>query len=421
MKKGCMIGTVVMLVLLTAGLIFYFVKQKKKDPGNLKFEKPAYADVIRKTVATGVVKPRLEINIKPQVSGVIEEIYIVEGQVIEKGAPVAKIKLIPSQISINQAQTNVDLSNLQVKEAERELTRQRKIAQQSLDVEAARLNYENAKIEEERQRRLYEDGVISQQEYNQVKLDLNLRKATYENTKISSENSLRQFENTLDIRRSELRSAVDNLNLLKEGAAKNSKQVSNIVTSPVSGMVLDIPVEEGSSVIERNNFNEGTTVAIIADMNALIFEGKVDESDVGKLKEGMPLILKIGALDSITFNATLEFISPKGVKEEGTVKFEVKAAVRPDSSIFLRAGYSANGDVVLEKRSQVLTVKERDIIHDKDKKFVEVKKSEKIVEKVEIKTGLSDGLITEILSGLDTTIQVKVQQEVGNINVNSNN
>ncbi len=421
MKKGCMIGTVSMILLLTAGLVFYFVKQKKKDPGNTKYEKPVYADVIKKTVATGVVKPRLEINIKPQVSGVVEEIYIVEGQVIEKGAPVAKIKLIPSQISINQAQTNVDLSSLQVKEAERELTRQRKIAAQSLDVEAARLNYENAKVEEERQRRLYEDGVISQQEYNQIKLDLNLRKATYENTKISSENSLRQFESTLDIRRSEWRSAIDNLNLLKEGAAKNSKQVSNIVTSPVSGMVLDIPVEEGSSVIERNNFNEGTTVSIIADMNALIFEGKVDESDVGKLREGMPIILKIGALDSVTFNATLEFISPKGVKEEGTVKFEVKADVKPDSSIFLRAGYSANGDVVLERRNQVLTVKERDILSQKEKKFVEVKKSEKVVNKVEITTGLSDGLITEVLTGLDTTMQVKVQQEVGNPTAGANN
>jgi len=412
MNRGCFISTIVAVGILTIGLVFYFVQQRKKSPDNLRFEKPVYGDVIKKTVATGTIKPRLEINIKPQVSGVIEELYIQEGQVIEKGQQVAKIRLIPSQISINQAQTNVELSQLQVKEAERELERQQKIAAQSLDVESARLNYENAKQEEERQRRLRDEGIISAQEYNRVQLDLELRKTTYENTKISSENTLKQFETTLDIRRQELRSAIDNLQLLKEGAAKNSKQVSNIVTAPVSGMVLDIPVEEGSSVIERNNFNEGTTVAIIADMNALIYEGKVDESDVGRLKEGMPLILKIGAIDSSAIDAFLEFISPRGEKEEGTVKFEVRAAVKPTNEIFLRAGYSAIGDVIMEKKVDVLTVKERDIIYDDEKAFVEVKKGDKIVEKVPITTGISDGLITEVTSGLDTSMQVKVQQEV---------
>ncbi|HPG07778.1 MAG TPA: HlyD family efflux transporter periplasmic adaptor subunit [Saprospiraceae bacterium] len=412
MNRGCFISTIVAVGILTVGLVFYFIQQRKKSPDNLRFEKPVYEDVIKKTVATGTIKPRLEINIKPQVSGVIEELYIDEGQVIEKGQKVAKIQLIPSQISINQAQTNVELSQLQVKEAARELERQKKIASQSLDVESARLNYENAKQEEERQRRLRDEGIISEQDYNRILLDLELRKTTYENTIISSENTLKQFETTLDIRRQELSSAVDNLQLLKEGAAKNSKQVSNIVTAPVSGMVLDIPVEEGSSVIERNNFNEGTTVAIIADMNALIFEGKVDESDVGRLKEGMPLVLKIGAIDSSAIDAFLEFIAPRGEKEEGTVKFEVRAAVKPTTNVFLRAGYSANGDVIMEKRINVLTVKERDILYEDKKAFVEVKKGDKVVEKIPITTGISDGLITEITSGLDTTMRVKVQQEV---------
>ena len=161
-----------------------------------------------------------------------------------------------------------------------------------------------AQQEEQRQRGLFDDGIISEQEYNRFKLDLELRKTEYENSQILSKNNLSQFETSVDIRRQELNAAINNLQLLREGASRNSRQVANVVVSTVDGMVLDIPVEEGSSVIERNNFNEGTSIAIVADMSNLIFEGKVDESDVGKLKEGMPLVLTVGAIEE-TKNSTL--------------------------------------------------------------------------------------------------------------------
>ena len=196
---------------------------------------------------------------------------------------------------------------------------------------------------------------------------------------------------------------------LREGASRNSKQVANIVTATLDGMVLDIPVEEGSSVIERNNFNEGTSIAIVANMNNLIFEGKVDEADVGKLKEGMPMELTVGAIESDRFDATLEFISPKGEDEEGTVKFEVRAAVKPTEETFLRAGYSANADIILDRRRQVVAIKERDVLFEEDTTYVEIRNGNQEFEKRPVKLGLSDGILVEVLEGVDTTSQVKVQ------------
>lgn len=209
-------------------------------------------------------------------------------------------------------------------------------------------------------------------------------------------------------KRQELSAAINNLQLLREGASRNSKQVANIVVSTVDGMVLDIPIEEGSSVIERNNFNEGTSIAVVADMNSLIFEGKVDESDVGKLKEGMPLELTVGAIEDATFAATLEYIAPKGENEDGTVKFEVRAAIRPENDIFLRAGYSANADIILDKRTNVVSVKERDILFEEDTTFVEIKVGDRKFEKKEVQLGLSDGIQVEIVNGIDTSNQIKV-------------
>ena len=239
------------------------------------------------------------------------------------------------------------------------------------------------------------------------------KKTAYDNAQIFSRSNLRQFESEVDIRDQELEAAINNLALLQEGASKSSKQVSNIVVSTVDGMVLDIPIEEGSSVIERNNFNEGTTIAIVADMNSLIFEGMVDESDVGKLKEGMPLELTVGALEDQKIAASLEYISPKGVDEEGSVKFEVKAAIQTDEDVFLRAGYSANADIILDRRDSVISIKERDLIIKEDSTFVEISVGDQEFEKIQIKTGLSDGIQIEVLSGIDTTTQIKVLTTAG--------
>ncbi|MBV6655680.1 MAG: HlyD family efflux transporter periplasmic adaptor subunit [Mameliella sp.] len=347
--------------------------------------------------------------IKPQVSGVVDEIYVEEGELVTKGQKLARIKLVPSEVNINTAKSNVELSRLRLQEAKRELERQRNLNKQQLDVQEARASFENAKQEEARQRGLFEEGVISEQDYNRFKLDLELGAAAFENAKVIASNSIKQFETEVDIREQELQAAINNLQLLREGASANSRQVANIVTSTLDGMVLDIPVEEGTSVIERNNFNEGTSIAIVADMNALVFEGKVDESDVGKLKEGMPLLLTVGAIDNHSFDATLEFISPKGEDEDGTVKFEVRAAVKPTKEVFLRAGYSANADIILDQRKQVLAIQERDIIYESDTTYVEVKTGDRSFEKREVQLGLSDGIKVEVINGLDGSNEVKVQ------------
>jgi HlyD family secretion protein len=175
-------------------------------------------------------------------------------------------------------------------------------------------------------------------------------------------------------------------------------------------MVLDLPVEEGSSVIERNNFNEGTSIAVVADMSNLVFEGKVDESEVGKLKEGMPIELTVGALEDVTIAAILEQIAPQGLLEEGTVKFEILAAVKAIDDVFLRAGYSASGDIILERKDSVLTIQERDLIidDDTDSTFVEIRVGEQKFERKYVQVGLSDGISIEVLSGLDTATQIKV-------------
>jgi len=407
-NKGCLIGTVIFLVGLTAALVFYFYKQNTTDPVKYESVKPEIRDVLKKAVATGSIKPRREINIKPQVSGVVEKLYVEEGAMVTKGQKLAKIKLIPSEVNINSAQSNVELARIRMKESERELDRQRNLNAKNLDVDQAKVAYDIALREEERNRQLLEEGVISEINYNQFKLDFELRKSQYENSKITAQNTVSQFATELDIRRQELEAAISNLQLLREGATKNSKQVSNIIVSTVNGMVLDIPVEEGSSVIERNTFNEGTSVATIADMSNLIFEGKVDEADVGKLDRGMPLVVTVGAVVDTTFAAMLEFISPKGVEEEGTVKFEIKAAITeiPDD-VFLRAGYSANADVILQRKDQVVSIQERDIIYSGDTTFVEIKKGDQEYEKLEIKVGISDGLYTEVVSGIDTTSAIK--------------
>ena len=408
MNKGCFIGLGVLLLILTLGLGYYFVNQRDKGPVQYDSVQAEIRNIANKAVATGSIKPRLEVNVKPQVSGVVDQLYAEAGEQVSKGQKLAKIKLIPSEVNVNSARSNVELARIRVQEAQRELDRQRSVFQGNLDVEEAERSYELAVQEEERQRKLFNEGIVAEQEYQRAKLDLDLKKNAFDNSKIQSRNTVKQFESQLDIRKQELDAAVNNLQLLREGVTRNSSQVSNIIVSTVDGMILDVPVEEGSSVIERNNFNEGTSIAVIADMTNIIFEGKVDESDVGKLKEGMPLVLTVGAIPDKEFGAVLEFISPKGEEEEGTVKFEIKAAIteQPDD-VFLRAGYSGNGDIIIDKRDSVVSVQERDVIYEDDKTFVEVKKGDQDFEKKEVTLGLSDGLYVEVVSGLDTTTQIK--------------
>ncbi len=408
MNKGCLISLAIIILLATIALGAYFVQKSDSSEEGVEWTKANIKDITKKTVATGSIRPRKEVNVKPQVSGVVEALFVEAGAMVRKGQRLARIKLVPSEVNINNAQSGVDLARIRYKEALRELERQKKVNTRQLDVETARVNYENAKTEEARRKQLFEEGVIPETEYNRFLVDYNLRKAELDNQTILAGNTLRQFEADVDIRKEELDAAINNLQLLREGATNNSKQVANVVNSTVDGMVLDVPVEEGSSVIERNNFNEGTTIASVADMNSLIFEGMVDESDVGKLKEGMPLELTIGAIEDEKFGATLEYISPKGVTEEGTVKFEVRAAIKPNSEVFLRAGYSASADIILDKRNDVVAINERDLIVRNDSSFVLVKTDNQQSEERMVKTGLSDGILIEVVNGLDTLTEIKV-------------
>lgn len=409
MKKGCLITLIIILIAASVALGAYFYNQNKRDPKIYQTEKPTVQDIVQKTVATGSIKPRKEVQVKPQVSGVVDEIYVEEGEIVNKGQKLAKIKLIPSEVNVNSAKSNVELARIRYQEAQRELQRQQEVNTKSLDIESAKANYENAKRVEEQQAQLFADGIISEQDYNRFKLDLEVRRTEYQNAQITSTNSLKQVQATLDIRKQELEASENNLQLLREGVTKNSRQVSNVVLATLEGMVLDIPVEEGSSVIERNNFNEGTSIAVIADMGSLIFEGKVDEADVGKLKEGMPLELTVGAIENEKFEAVLEHISPKGVEEDGAVKFEVKAALQGETEVFLRAGYSANADIILNRVSQVLTINERDLIKEEDQYFVEVQVGDQQYEKKAVELGVSDGILIEVKSGVDSTDQIKVR------------
>lgn len=355
MKKVLTIVIVLVVVASFIGTGFFLYQKSAEAPVVYETDSLFVASIVRKTVATGSIVPKKEIALKSQVSGVVETIYIEAGEVVKEGQLIARIKIIPNVVAVNNAEASV---------------------------KNASINFKNVENELDRQKALFEQKVISEQEYNRMLLDYNLAKQA-------------------------LDAAENNLELIKEGASKKSSNVSNLVRATAAGMILDVPVKEGTFVIESNTFNEGTTIASVADMNEMIFEGKVDESEVGKLKEGMDLDLMVGALDTERFKAQLEFISPKGIEEEGAVQFPIKAKVSLQESAFLRAGYSANADIVLDKRDSVLAIRESNLLFEGDKIFVEVQTAHQQFEKREIVTGLSDGINIEVLKGLEKKDFVK--------------
>ncbi|WP_245319015.1 efflux RND transporter periplasmic adaptor subunit [Hymenobacter elongatus] len=351
-----------LLVLLLAGfgwLATYFWKQAHTDPVTYKTETPFLTDIVKKTVATGSIVPRREVQIKPQVSGIVEELYVEAGQPIKEGQLIARIRTVANAANVNNAQNNI---------------------------QAARVGLETAQVELDRQRPLFEQKVIAEQEYNRLLADVRAKKQT-------------------------LNAAQNDLQIAQRGASNNTGGASNLVRSTITGLLLDVPIKVGSSVVERNNFNEGTTIAAIADMQSLVFEGKVDESEVGKVREGMDLNLTVGALEGENFPATLEYIAPKGITEEGAIKFQVRAKVRLKEGQFLRAGYSANGDIVLGRRRQALAIRESLLQFgkvNKDSVFVEVETGPQQFQKRLVKTGLSDGINIEVVAGLAKGDKIKV-------------
>jgi len=357
MKKVFGIIVVLILVVSFFGVGYILIKKSIKPDEVHESSSPFFTDIVRKTVATGSITPRREIELKSQVSGVVETLHVEAGDIVESDDIIAKIKIIPDVVMLNNAE---------------------------MRLKTALINFKNAHTEMNRQDELYNEHVISELDYNRYKLEYQLRQQ-------------------------EVEAAENNLELVKEGASKNTGTVSNVVRSTAGGMVIDVPVKEGSFVIESNTFNEGTTIATVANMKDIIFEGKVDESEVGKITEGMILDLKIGALQDEKIKAELEYISPKGIEVDGAIQFEIKAAVNLKSNVFLRAGYSANADIVLEKRDSVLAIKESDIYFVDEKIFIDIETGDQQYKKKEIQTGLSDGINIEVLSGISPNQKIKKQ------------
>ena len=357
MKLFFKILGLLLIVVVFGGTFVFLYRKSQEKPVIFETRSPLVTNIIKKTVATGSIVPRKEIDIKPQISGILEEIFVEPGDTVKKNDLIARIRVIPNMISLNNAEARLN---------------------------QARINMEDTKRELERRYLLYKKGIISAAEHQEYEIAYNSAKE-------------------------ELDAAGNNLQLIREGVTKNPGEETNtLIRSTIDGMILDIPVKEGRSVIETNNFNEGTTIAVIADMKEMIFKGKVDESEVGKIKAGMNLILSVGAIEKEEFDAKLEYISPKGVEEQGAIQFEIRAKLKLKKSHFIRAGYSANADIVLEKRDNVLALQESLLQFEADKVFVEVENGTQQFEKRYIEVGISDGIHIEIVSGLSKDDKVKV-------------
>lgn len=353
-KKTILIAIVLLGVVFAAG---FFIKSNKKAVNNFETQTAFIATIENKTVATGKVIPEDDVVIVPQLSGIIDKLYVEEGDIVEAGALIAKIKVVPNEAALNSAEGRV------------------KDAQIVLD---------NARVEFERNKALHERKLISDQVLSNVQLTLSRAQQNLENAK-------------------------NDFMIIKVGTAGGGTANTNI-RATVSGTVLEIPVEEGDQVIESNNFNPGTTVATIADLTKMIFEGKVDEADVDKLKIGMPLTINLAAIKNKDFEAKLRFVAPKGNEETGAVQFTIKADVYQDENYYVRAGYSANASMVLERKEDVLAIKEILVQFDKETEapYVEVETGEQQFERRDVELGISDGIQVEILSGLTKDDKIKV-------------
>ena len=344
---------IIFLVFVGAAVVgtFYFL-WKKAQPVITLYElvTPARDTIETKTVATGKVEPRDEVLIKPQMSGIISELLKEAGQMVKEGEIIARIKVIPEMVQLNSAESRVRV---------------------------AKINLEQISATFKRDKELHKQGVISKEDY---------------------ETSLANYKQ-------------DALEIIREGISKRSAASSTTqVRSTITGMILDVPIKVGNSVIQSNTFNDGTTIATVADMSNMIFRGKVDETEVGRIHEGMPIKLTVGAMESRTFDAELEYVAPKGVEENGAVLFEVKAAVHMPGDAFIRAGYSANAEIVLKRAENVLSVPESCVEFSGDSTFVQVVKAEKPEQKFEkraVKVGLSDGIKIEIKEGLAENEKVR--------------
>ncbi|CAI8191173.1 MAG: efflux RND transporter periplasmic adaptor subunit [Flavobacteriaceae bacterium] len=336
----------------------FFVKSNSKSSINYETTQAFIGTIEKKTVATGKVVPEDEVEIKPQISGIIDEIYLEEGAKVNAGDLIARVKVVPNEQTLNSAQGRVKNSTISLA---------------------------NITIEYNRNKELYEKGVISSQDFNAQQLRLDQATLELENAKADYE-------------------------IIKLGSAGGSSTANTNVRALVSGTILEIPVKEGDQVILANTFNAGTTIATIADLSIMIFEGKVDEGEVGKLAVGMPLEISLGAIEDKTFEASLKFIAPKGVEEAGTVQFKIEGDVKVEDDFLIRAGYSANASLILERKEDILVMSEALLQFDRDtdKPFVEVSVGDQEFERRDVEIGISDGINVEVLSGVTQEDNIKI-------------
>lgn len=351
MKKFFRIFIWVIVLTVFLGTFVYLFLNSQEKKSHYEIVNPTIGTIERTTVLNGKIEPRDEIEIKPQVSGIISEINVDPGDLVKEGDIIAKIKIIPAESQLSSARSRV--------------------RQATLDLEERRLEFERTKT-------LYEKKFESREKYEQ---DLsNYQKA-----------------------QEELKAADDALSIIRDGVSKENAQSSNtLVRATITGLVLEVPVKVGSSVIQANTMNDGTTVAKIADMNDLIFKGKIDETEVDMLAEGMPVHISIGAISGSNLEAVIEKIAPIATDNNGTNTFEIKAAINVDGTMNLRSGYSANAKVVLTKVENTLMIPERIIEFSGDSTFVYLLKDsvEQSFDRTPLTTGVSDGINIQIVDSV---------------------
>lgn len=359
MKKFFKILLWIVLGVIVIGSFFFLWKNSQSKPEVYELVSPDTTDISKTTVLNGNIEPRDEIALKPQISGIISAVEVEPGQIVHEGDIIARIKVIPEASSLSSAQNRV---------------------------ENARIALEDATRKHERNTQLYERKVISREEFE------------------STETALAQAKREMD-------NANDALQIVREGVSSyNASESNTLVRSTITGLVLDVPVKVGSSVIQANTFNDGTTVATIADMTNLIFKGSVDETEIGTLRIGMPLEIAVGALPDIHPTGVIEYLAPKGTDNNGAKTFEIKAALSYDGEETLRAGYSANATVILSSANGVLTLPESAVVFEGDSTFVYVVTDSIIPQKFErrvITTGLSDGINIEVKDGITADVKVR--------------
>lgn len=364
MKKGLKILLIIGFILAVVLAIGYMYKTSTKELDKYETADVVKRDIVTKAVATGSVKPRELIEIKPNISGVISQIHVKEGDVVNSGDLIATLKVIPSVSSLNSAQQQIN---------------------------SARITLSNEEIQFNRTKSLYEQGVVPKQDYD---------------------NALTSYR----MAQQNLKEAESNYRIAQTGVAPGLENYATTqIRATISGMILTIPVEIGNMVQEINNFSTGTTIATMADVKQMIFEGNADEADVGKLKEGMPISVTIGALPDEKFEGVLSFISPSGEENNGIVQFEIKADVKLKEDIFLRANYSANAEVILSEAKDALTIETAHIRYDdKGEPYVEILKpgtekyDQPVYQKKMLKLGISDGVYTQVTAGLKEGDKVKI-------------